>query len=72
MARMILDTAFLLDQVRHPRRGPQTGFIPQSLRTLFEPLLDLLELLGLRRGLRPARPAFFSPARPFSRSSAAH
>lgn len=38
----------------------------------FSPRSILRRSSARRRGLRPARPAFFSPARPFSRNSPAH
>jgi len=44
MARMVLDAALLLDQVRHPRRSPQTRSVAQHLRTLLESLLKLVQL----------------------------
>jgi hypothetical protein len=73
VARVIGNPAFPFDQLRHPRRSPQTGYIAQSLRTLLEPALDLSYLLCTQTRLAgPALPASFSPARPFSRSSAAH
>ena len=42
---MIDNPTFLLDQMGNPVGGPQTGLIAQSLRTAFESLLDLAEIL---------------------------
>ena len=58
---MILDPAFLLDQVRHTPGGPQTGLIPQRLWPALQPVLDAPQVLrAADAALRPARPAFFS------------
>ena len=48
-----------LDQVGYTRAGPQWGFIAQSLRPASRSFLSWC-CFSLRRGLRPARPAFWS------------
>jgi hypothetical protein len=69
---MVGNPTFLLDQMGDTMGGPQSGLVAQRFWTALESLLDLAEILRPQAWLRPARPAFFSPARPFSRNSAAH
>lgn len=46
MARMVLDTKFLLDNAGQDGRGPNSGLQTVSHRTAFN---DVVELLALRR-----------------------
>jgi hypothetical protein len=55
---MVGNPTFLLDQMGDTVGGPQTGLVAQSLRTAFEPLLNLAEILGAQARLA-ARPARF-------------
>jgi hypothetical protein len=40
MPGVVADPAFLLDQVRHPRRRPQTVLVSQSLRPSLQATFD--------------------------------
>ena len=55
MPGMILDATFLLDQVRDPGRGPQSGCIAQRLWTPLQRSRNALQLWGPESGLA-ARP----------------
>ncbi len=61
---MVADAAFLLDQVRHPPRRPQTGFIAQSLRPTLQPALDLVEVLRTQPRFASGPPGFLQPRQP--------
>jgi len=54
---MVDNPTFLLDQMGYTVGGPQSGLIPQSLRTAFESLLDLAQILRAQAWLAasPAR-----------------
>jgi hypothetical protein len=58
MPGMILNTTFLLDEVRHPGRRPQSGFIAECLRTPLQRSRQALQLWGPESWLAagPARP----------------
>jgi hypothetical protein len=49
---MVLNAAFLLDQMGHAVGRPQAGFIPESLRAALQPPLDPLDIF--RTEPRPA------------------
>ena len=65
VAGMITHSAFLLDQMGYPVRGPQAGFIPQRLRPTFESALDLVDLLHTQSRLASGTPSLFQPGTPF-------
>ena len=54
---MVADSAFLFDQVGHPPRGPQTGFVAQSLGPTLQPALDVPQIFRTqtRSASRPSR-----------------
>lgn len=41
MAGMVVDATLLLDQLGNPRQGPETRFVTENLRTLFQSRLNL-------------------------------
>src|SRR5260370_792512 len=55
---MIANSAFLLDQVRHSPRRPQTGFVPQSFRPALQPALDFLQLFDTQPRFASGPPRF--------------
>src|ERR1700730_9169007 len=60
---MVADPAFLLDQVRHPPRGPQTGFLPQNLWPAFQPALDVPQIFRTQTRSAPSASRFFQGPR---------
>ncbi len=63
---MIADTALLFDQIRHPRRGPQSGVIAECFRSKLQSALDALQIFSAQSwlpssstGLLQTRAAFF-------------
>jgi hypothetical protein len=65
MPRMITHSAFLLDQMDYPVRGPQAGFIPQRLRPAFESALELVDLLHTQSWLASSSASLLQPGTPF-------
>jgi hypothetical protein len=63
---MVSDPAFLLDQVRHPPRRPQTGFITQSFRPALQPALDLVQVLLPEARFASGAPRFPQTGQPGS------
>lgn len=61
---MITHPASLLDQMDHPVRGPQAGFIPQRLRPAFKSALDLVELLRTQSRLASGAAGLLQPSTP--------
>jgi hypothetical protein len=55
---------FLLDQVCHPPRRPQTGFIAQRLWPAFQPAFNLLQVFGTQSRLAAGPPGFPQPRQP--------
>jgi len=72
VTRMITHPASLLDQMDHPVRGPQAGFIPQRLRPAFKSALDLVELLRTQSRLASGAAGLLQPSTPIGCNSAAH
>jgi len=61
---MVADAAFFLDQVRHPPRRPQTGFVTQSFRPALQPALDLLQIFRTQPRFASGPPRFPQTGQP--------
>ncbi len=66
MSGVILNPALLFDQIRHPRRGPQSGVIAECFRSKLQSALDALQIFSAQSwlpsgstGLLQTRAAFF-------------
>jgi len=55
---MVADAAFFIDQVRHPPRRPQAGFVTQSFRPALQPALDLLQIFHTQPRFASGAPRF--------------
>lgn len=57
MSRMVANSTLALDQVRHPRRGPQATLVPQRFWPTLQPALDPPQLFRpqVRFAAYPAR-----------------
>jgi len=58
MSGMVANSALVLDQVCHPRRGPQSTLVPQRFQPTLQPALDPPQLFRFqaRFAACPARP----------------
>jgi hypothetical protein len=55
---MVTDPTFFLDQVRHPPRRPQTGFVTQSFWPTLQSALDLLQIFHTQPRFASGAPRF--------------
>src|SRR5438270_13647431 len=61
---MVADSAFLFDQVGHAPRGPQTGFVAQSLWPTLQPALDLVPVFRTQPRFASGAPRFPQTGQP--------
>src|SRR6266704_225435 len=59
---MVADSAFLFDQVGHAPRGPQTGFVAQSLWPTLQPALDAPQIFRTQTRSAPSPSRFLQGA----------
>src|SRR5216110_1607297 len=59
---MVADSAFLFDQMGHAPRGPQTGFVAQSLRPTLQPALDTPQIFRTQTRSAPSPSRFLQGA----------
>ena len=66
MSGVIVNSTFLFDQIRYPRRGPQSGVITERFRSTLQSALDPLQIFGAQAwfpsgstGLLQTQTAFF-------------
>jgi hypothetical protein len=65
MPRVIPDPGEPLDERRDARQSPQVRLEPVRTRSIPQRRVDLRQLLVVRPGRRPSRPAAVRPSRPF-------
>src|SRR5712664_421157 len=61
---MVADSTFLLNQVGHPPRRPQTGFVTQCFGPVLQPALDLLQVFGTQARFASSAPRFPQTGQP--------
>jgi hypothetical protein len=65
---VIRDAQLVVDPMRHPRAGPQRGFLAPLLRAFEQPFLEAFPIrlrqfrFSARFGLLPCLPAIINPA----------
>ena len=66
MSGVIVNSTFLFDQIRYPRRSPQSGVITERFRSTLQSALDPLQIFGAQAwfpsgstGLLQTETAFF-------------